>query len=579
MIKIKLILLLISLTTLFTNAHFSHAQSVSNEFTKLEPRIDSIFSEFNDIHKPGAVVGVVMNNQLVFSKGYGSANLEYGLPITTKTIFNIASVAKQFTVFAVLLLESQGKLSLDDDIRKYVPEVPDFDKVITLRHLATHTSGLRNTGNLLPLAGWVLDDVITHEHIDKLISRQKELNFDPGEEFLYCNTGYTLLADVVAKVSGQSFASFTEENIFIPLKMKNSLFYDDYEKIIKNRAYSYYKDSTGYKKIVLNYEVPGSANLFTTVEDLSLWAINFSEPTIGSEDIFKQMSTLGKLNNGETSDIAYGQYVNQYRGLNQIYHTGSLAGFRTYLGRFPDQDYAVIVISNYDASSRSNLPMQVTDVFLEAYFSTDDNEEFMVPEFKTVAPNEIEKFLGHYWNDANHNTAKIYIKNDTLINFIGEGNEFILTPVANDTYQVLNVGVKVILKFEHSEGTNKMIEIVEDRPPNVLEQYVPAQYSKNDLKEFTGTYYSEELQASYNLVLEKGTLVLKHLRRSDISLDPIKTNTFLANNLVFPNQVAVIEFERDKKNSITSMRISGDRVKNIYFENMGHNAFPIKPGH
>ena len=217
------------------------------ELLKLDPlgktpeeKIDQMMF-LNTSKTPGASIAVMKEGKLVFSKGYGMANLEYDIPVDNSTIFHIASVSKQFTAFSILLLAEDGKLNIDDDIRKYIPEVPDFGKTITLRHLANHTSGLRDQWNLLVMAGWRMDDVITTEQVLKLISRQESLNFEPGDEFLYCNTGFTLLAEVVARVSEMSFAEFTEKRIFAPLGMKSSLFYDDHEKIVKNRAYSYQK--------------------------------------------------------------------------------------------------------------------------------------------------------------------------------------------------------------------------------------------------------------------------------------------------------------------------------------------------
>lgn len=262
-------------------------------------QVDEIFAAFNNSETPGAAVAVVKDGKIIFKKGYGLANLEYDIPVTPATIFHIASVSKQFTVFSILLLEKEGRLSLDDDIRKYIPEVPDFGRKITLRHLANHTSGLRDQWNLLAMGGWRLDDVITKDHVLKLVSKQKDLNFEPGAEYSYSNTGFTLLAEVVARVSGKSFAEFTEERIFEPLGMDNTLFYDDHEKIVKNRAYSYHTDSTGYKKSVLSYANVGATSLFTTVEDLSLWAMNFSNPKVGDTTIFNKMNTPAVLNDGK----------------------------------------------------------------------------------------------------------------------------------------------------------------------------------------------------------------------------------------------------------------------------------------
>jgi hypothetical protein len=263
-------------------------------------QVDELFTVWDTNDTPGAAIAVVKDGSIIYKNGYGLSNLEYDIPITPSSIFHIASISKQFTVFSILLLEKQGKLSLDDDIRKYIPEVPDFGTIITLRHLASHTSGLRDQWNLLSMAGWRMDDVITKEHILKLVSKQKELNFNPGEEYAYCNTGFTLLAEVVSRTSDMSFAEFTEVNIFEPLKMNNTLFYDDHEKIVKNRAYSYNSSSDGYKKSVLNYANVGATSLFTTVEDLALWSMNFSNLTVGDSTIVNKMNTTAILNNGKT---------------------------------------------------------------------------------------------------------------------------------------------------------------------------------------------------------------------------------------------------------------------------------------
>ena len=185
-------------------------------------RVDQFFEQFSKEGSPGAAVAIVKDGEIIYKQGYGLANLEYDIPNSPSTVFHIASVSKQFTCFAALLLAEEGKLSMDDDIRKYIPEVPDFGKTITLRHLANHTSGLRDQWNLLALAGWRLDDVITKEHIMKLVVKQQDLNFDPGEKYFYCNTGYTLLAEAVSRISGMSFAEFTKKRIFEPLGMEST---------------------------------------------------------------------------------------------------------------------------------------------------------------------------------------------------------------------------------------------------------------------------------------------------------------------------------------------------------------------
>ena len=374
--------------------------------------IDKIFADYDDINKPGAAIAVVKNGQIIFKKGYGGANLEYDIPVDPATVFHIASVSKQFTVFAILLLEEQGKLSFDDDIRKHIPEVPDFGTTITLRHLAGHTSGMRDQWDLLAMAGWRMDDVITKDHIMTMVKHQKELNFQPGEEYLYCNTGFTLLAEVVARVSRVSFATFTKNKIFAPLNMKNTLFYDDHEKIVKNRAYSYKMPGKKYLKSRLNFSNAGATSLFTTVEDLALWAMNFEEIKVGSQAIIDKMNTLAVLNNGETFGGAYGQFIGTHKGHQLIQHSGGDAGYRSYLGRFPDDNFAVMVFSNYANSNPRNLALEVADVYLK-----DETPAERIREKSTyvsVSPEHLKQFEGHFWNESGSLARRIYIKNDTL---------------------------------------------------------------------------------------------------------------------------------------------------------------------
>ncbi|NAS12160.1 serine hydrolase domain-containing protein [Poritiphilus flavus] len=536
--------------------------ATQNESTAYDDRIDGIFTGFDDANKPGAAVAVVKDGEIVFKKGYGSANMEYDIPVTPSTVFHIASVSKQFTVFAILLLAEEGKLNFDDDIRKHIPEVPDFGKTITLRHLAAHTSGLRDQWNLLALAGWRLDDVITKEHVMKLVAAQNELNFDPGEEFTYSNTGFTLLAETVARVSGQSFAEFTKARVFDPLGMSSTLFYDDHEKIVKNRSYSYYNTGNGYKKSVLSYANVGATSLFTTVEDLSLWAMNFETPKVGSKEIIEQMNTLAQLNNGETFGGAYGQFVGDYKGLKQIQHGGADAGYRTYLARFPDQKFAVAVFSNYADANPGALALRVADVFLGDQMTTEQQEQAAIPDFITLSEEDMGSFAGSYWNESGVYARKIYFKNDTLRYFRGENNESPLMPIDQNTFQMLNVEVDLKVKFEEKGDKKTMIVTIDNGDPIVSEQFEPLDYSRADLAGFTGVFYSDELSTAYTLIMRNDSLIATHPRHSDFSLTPIKEDMFSADRWYFGN----VRFERNLDNSISGFRVSSGRVRNLLFE-------------
>lgn len=527
-------------------------------------KVDELFAAWNSNKTPGAAIAVVKDGSIIYKKGYGSANLEYNIPVTPSTIFHIASVSKQFTAFSILLLEKEGKLSLEDDVRKYIPEVPDFGKVITLKHLASHTSGLRDQWNLLALAGWRLDDVITKEHILKLVSRQKELNFDPGDEFLYCNTGFTLLAEVVSRVSGQPFSEFTDQNIFKPLKMSNTLFYDDHEKIVKNRAYSYYSDNNGYKKRVLSYANVGATSLFTTVEDLSLWAMNFSSLKVGDAKMIDKMNAMAVLNNGETFGGALGQFVGKYKGLNEIQHGGADAGYRSYLGRFPDQNFAVIVFSN-DASFRAGiLAHKLADIYLETEFVSEPTDDAKTGETSnenvSVDPETLNTYVGAYELQPGF-TINITANNGELFGQATNQQKVLLKPLSTTRFSV--EGIEAIIAF-FSDSSGKVTSLKLHQNGQIIDatRAIPFDKPAVNLAEFTGQFYSPELSTTYSFTHVGDKLMAQHDRLSNIQLNPIKKDMF-SGSVWFFGQA---EFTRDSDGIINGCQVSSGRVRNLWFQ-------------
>ncbi|MGC9327227.1 MAG: serine hydrolase domain-containing protein, partial [Candidatus Hinthialibacter sp.] len=248
---------------------------------ELSDRVDSLFSRWAKSDSPGCAAAVMRDGSILYQQGYGMANLEYGIPITPSSIFHIASISKQFTAFAILLLEDEGKLSVEDDIRDYLPEMHDFGETIRIRHLIHHTSGLRDQWELAKIGGWRMDDVITQQHLLNLNFYQKELNFEPGERFVYCNSGYTLLAEIVSRVSGRPFPEFCQIRIFEPMAMKNTHFHMDHQRIVPHRTYSYFPSGEGFTNAPLNFANAGATSLFTTVQDMAKWDQNFYEPVVG----------------------------------------------------------------------------------------------------------------------------------------------------------------------------------------------------------------------------------------------------------------------------------------------------------
>jgi CubicO group peptidase (beta-lactamase class C family) len=450
----------------------------------IDKRIDALFSGYN-ANTPGVAIAVVKDGKTIFKKGYGTANLEYGVQITPKTVFQIASVSKQFTAFAVYLLEKQDRLSFEDDVRKYVPEVPDFGKTVKIRHLLAHSSGIRDQWSLLTLAGWRMDDIITNEQILKLISRQKELNFDPGSRFAYSNSGYTLLAEIVARVSGKSFAEYTKENIFAPLGMADTQFYDDFKRVVKNRAQSYETESGIYKKKNLNHSSFGATGLLTTAEDLAKWASNFEKPIVGDAELIAAFNQPSLLNDGqrailnvidgENSYHAKGQFTRNYRGLTLYNHTGHDAGFRAYLVRFPEKNLSIVALSNDE-----HINIFQTGLTIAGY----------------------------------------YLKND--------------------------------LKARAS---------VETPAPANEKKGAPAEIN-NDLRDFEGEFYSDELSAAFSIRASNEKLIISQTRLSDVELIANGRDKF-SGRLEFPVEV---EFLRSGNGSVTGFKISNFGAKNVKFE-------------
>ncbi|MDN5286221.1 MAG: penicillin-binding protein [Mucilaginibacter sp.] len=379
---------------------------------KAGKQIDSLFAKYNS-QTPGVAVAIIKDGQIIFKKGYGMANLENDIPITPQTVFHIASVSKQFTAFAIYLLESQGKISLDDDVRKYIPELPDYGTPIKIRHLLAHTSGLRDQWAILTLAGWRMDDVITTEQILKVVTKQKNTNFKPGSAFSYSNTGYTLLAEIVRRITGKTFAEYTSENIFKPLGMTSTQFYDDHQRIVKRRADSYEMVNNSYYNKRLNFATVGATGLMTTVEDLSKWVLNFEKPIIGNSKLIREFNQPSYLDNGkkivfsiingDTLFHAKAQLLRNYRGINVIKHGGHDAGFRAFLARFPDQHFSIITLSNDEHYEIFKSGLEIAGFYLKDALQ-EKKESSVIPENKSAKTNvnyslNSKGFEGEYYND------------------------------------------------------------------------------------------------------------------------------------------------------------------------------------
>src|SRR5262249_1430983 len=368
-------IILVTVAFAFQCAVIANAQSKPDvhEPNDTTTRVDKLFATWDKADSPGCALAVIKDGSIVYKRGYGAADLDHDIPISPGSGFHVGSVSKQFTAFAILLLAQQGKLSLDDPVRRYIPELRDFGTPLTLRHLMHHISGLRDQWNLLIMSGWRLsEDVVRNEDVLDLVSRMKELNFTPGEQHVYCNTGYTLLAEIVKRVSGQSLREFADANIFKPLGMTRTFFRDDHAVVVKNQAYAYNAAPGGtFKLSVPNYDTVGASSLLTTVEDLARWDQNFYDFRVGGRTIIEQMQTPGVLNSGEKITYAMGLAVVKYKGLRVVELSRGDAGYLSHLMRFPDQRFSVACLCNVGGANPSLLARQVADIYLGSQLTTE----------------------------------------------------------------------------------------------------------------------------------------------------------------------------------------------------------------
>ena len=393
-------------TTLWLLACSTAASAEPDERTE---KVDKLFSPWDTAETPGAVVAVIKDGKIIYQNAYGMADLERDVPLSPESLFDIASISKQFTALSILLLEEQGKLSLDDDIRTYLPDFPDYGQTITIRHMIHHTSGLRDYMDLMALAGMRHENSFHQSEIVDLVARQKGLNNNPGEKYLYSNSGYLLLAEIVHKVSGQTLGEFTEQHIFKPLNMKVSHFYEDFTRIVKNRALSYsQKETGGYKNFPYIFDVVGDTGLLIDVGDLLLWDQNFYNNTLGDggPKLIDRVLVRGKLNNGESIDYAFGLRIDTYRGLRVVSHGGGAAGYSTQMMRFPDQKFTLLVLSNLGEFSSGELAKQVADLYLSDEFTAGpgpadgrgERPQSPAPVELKLGADELDEYAGHYYS-------------------------------------------------------------------------------------------------------------------------------------------------------------------------------------
>jgi len=538
----------------------------------LAEAVDKLFAQWDKPNSPGGALAIVKDGKIIYKRGYGMANLEHNISISPTTVFNIASVAKQFTAMSILLLARQGKISLDDDIRKYVPEMPKYDSPITVRQLVHHTSGLRDYGVLMGLAGVRNEDYYDDDDVMDVLVQQKNLNFKPGSEHLYSNTGYFLMSMIVRRTSGKSLRDFAEENIFKPLGMKDTHFHDAHEMIVPNRAVGYSPKSNGVYRINMpDLDVIGAGNLYTTVEDLFLWDQDFYNNKLheASADLISQMLTPGTLNGSEATKYAFGLYINNYKGLKMVSHAGDFAGYRAEMIRFPEQRFSVICLANVSNLNAAKLARQVADIYLADQLKPDEAEKRLPPilpsQFIKLSEQELAAKTGSYRDPLTNDFWQVSSAEGSLVAATTKGS-FKFAPLSRNHFRSTNLNPVRELVFETTANNLMLMRVNTDgREPATFEAVTPALSTAKQLAEYVGDYYNDELQVIYKVVIENGKPFIRlgygrlgNNFRSKNPLTPTIKDEFNGNSVS-------VKFIRDKQNRIRAFMLNSGRVKDLYF--------------
>ena len=519
--------------------------------------VDAIFKEYDTRSSPGCAVAVFQDDKVLFKRAYGMANLDHDVPLTTSTVFHVASVSKQFTAAGILLLAQEGKLSLDDDIRKHLPELPDFGRPITIRQLANHTSGIRDQWDLLGLAGWRYSrDLITDDDVLGLLTRQKALNFPPGSRHLYSNSGYTLLAVIVSRVSGKTFRAFTTERIFAPLGMTHTHFRDTFNEIVKNQAYGYTPFGQTFRLSVTNFDTAGATSLLTTVEDMAKWYANFDSGKVGGATLAAGLVEKGVLTDGEAISYALGLTHGTYRGLPVVGHGGSDAGYRADFVRFTKPRLGVATLCNISTANPSTLSRKTAEVFLPAgslgaptEARPDDRPEVPLPN------DQLARYAGLYWGESDVVERRLVFDGGRLHVILGGGPRVPLKSLGAGAF-VMTTAPFSRLRVVETPATPLQLHVSNVQAPLTrMEPFTPA---AEQLAEYGGVYRSDEMDAVFRLSVKDGQLQVARIKLRPAALDPMFRDTFRS-------PAGVFQFTRDAAGRIDGFLLQGGRVRHVKF--------------
>ena len=532
-------------------------QPLPNE--ELGKKVDEYLSQWDKSDMPGCAVGAIKDGKLIYKRGLGLANLDYDVPNTSTTRFTVASVSKAFTAMSVALLAQQGKISLDDEIQKYVPEIPKYQYPITIRHMLSHTSGIREYDALVLFGGLNTDNALSNKTVLNMLARQKNISFKPGSRYQYSNSNFLLAGIIVERVSGKSLRQFADENIFKPLGMKNTMFWDNRFEVVKNRAQGYRVNpgSPIRQRSSLN-DLVGDGGLMTTIEDLYLWDQNFYEPKVGTKELIAQITTAATLNNGEKVGYGFGLFHTTYKGLPVIKHSGNQGGFRAQIAWFPAQKFTSIALCNNMAILPKQVVEKLADIYLEGQFKPvppPKNVTDGLPPAIELPEAQLMSYAGIYAHRESGRSFRLTMKNGKLVNSEFFRKEVPVTAISEKRLLFIDGnGMTELLPDLNKDGSVSQIRIMnEEGAPDVYVPVKPPTNTPEKLAEYVGTYFSEELAADHRIVVKGNGLGLQFGESFDGQLNGTYADTFAGGG----GQVR-ITFTRDDKGVITGFVFNAD---------------------
>jgi CubicO group peptidase (beta-lactamase class C family) len=495
---------------------------------------------------PGCAAAVSLNGDVVFEKAFGLADMEHNVSNTTETIFESGSVAKQFTAAALVLLQQDGKLSIDDPVRKYIPELRDYGAPLTIRHLLNHTSGLRDWGTVMSLTGAGRGDrVISQDLALDVITHQQALDFTPGSEYSYSNSGYNLAAIIVERVSKQKFPAFVEERLFKPIGMKNSSWRDDYQRIVPGRAQAYSRQGNGPWRLNMPFmNVYGNGGMLTTVGDWMKWNAMLDSQSLGGP-LVNALETRGVLNDGRKISYALGLVVDTYKGMKDVSHGGATAGYQTFLARYPDNKVSVGVMCNGTSPGAGGIAAGITDEIFGPYTETPKTEPAKVSE------DELKRFVGIWRNEKTHTPARFVVENG-----VSRWSGARLVPMGGGQFSAGDNQLKFTLD---KDGKPVSAEIVDTE--GEVRRFVPESAwtpTPADLASFKGDWFSEEAGATFTVAVDADKLFMKQRPATTLALQPLYKDHFSA-------QGFVVWFTRDKNGKVDRLHVGASRMRDMPF--------------